>query len=249
MDLENKHIIVTGGAKGIGKTLVKQLIKQGAVVGILDNDSKAIDSCRKEYPSLFSEVCDITIPAEIIRSIDKFVEKYKVIDVLVNNAGIIHNEPIVGFSDKGFVAHDITMWNKTININLNSAFYVSSIVVHKMISKRTRGVIVNVSSICAEGNIGQGAYSAAKAGLEALVVTWAKELGPFRIRVVGVAPGFTDTDAVRHSMETKTLDAWRKLVPLNRLAKPEEIADSILFAIKNDYFNGQILRIDGGLRL
>jgi 3-oxoacyl-[acyl-carrier protein] reductase len=118
-----------------------------------------------------------------------------------------------------------------------------------MVKNRTRGVVVNVSSICASGNLGQGAYSAAKAGVEALTVTWAKELALWGIRVVGVAPGFAKTETTLHSMTPVTLKEWEKHTPLGRMAEPKEVVSGILFVIENDFFNGRTLQLDGGLRI
>jgi 3-oxoacyl-[acyl-carrier protein] reductase len=116
-----------------------------------------------------------------------------------------------------------------------------------MMTTRTKGVIVNISSVSAGGNPGQSAYAAAKAGVNALTAVWAKELGPLGIRVVAIAPGFTETDSTRAAMSETALQETIKRVPMRRLGKPEEIADGVLFAIKNDFCNGKVLALDGGL--
>jgi len=116
-----------------------------------------------------------------------------------------------------------------------------------MITTRTKGVIVNISSVSAGGNAGQSAYSAAKAGVNALTAVWAKELSPLGIRVVAVAPGFTETESTKETVSEATLRETVKKVPLRRLGKPEEIAEGVLGAIRNDFFNGKVLELDGGL--
>jgi 3-oxoacyl-[acyl-carrier protein] reductase len=109
-------------------------------------------------------------------------------------------------------------------------------------------VIINISSISRAGNIGQTNYAAAKAGVAAMTVTWAKELARHRIRVAGIAPGFSDTRMVAR-MSPKIREKMVATIPLKRLAAPEEIARGALFVLQNDYYNGRILEIDGGLRI
>ena len=122
-------------------------------------------------------------------------------------------------------------------------------VVEKMILNRTRGVIVNVSSVCASGNSGQSAYSAAKAAVNSLTATWAKELSLMGIRSVAIAPGYTDTETTKQSMSENVLKDWIRKVPLRRLGKVDEISEGIISIIKNDFFNGKVFEIDGGLRI
>jgi 3-oxoacyl-[acyl-carrier protein] reductase len=109
-------------------------------------------------------------------------------------------------------------------------------------------VIVNISSISRAGNIGQTNYAAAKAGVAAMTVTWAQELARYGIRVAGIAPGFSETRMVGH-MKPALQEQFKRRIPLNRFGKPEEIADAVLFIFENDYYNGRILEVDGGLRL
>jgi 3-oxoacyl-[acyl-carrier protein] reductase len=249
MDIREKNAVVTGGANGIGRCLVNRLVGEKARVGVLDIDQGALDSLNKETPEVNCRTCDVCDPSQVEGSIDEFYSKFGSIDILVNNAGIIHNALLVNIGTDANVSADIEAWNRTIRTNLSSVFYVTKYAVRKMLLRRTKGVIVNVTSVSASGNIGQSAYSAAKAGLSALTVTWAKELSPLGIRVVGIAPGFTKTDAVIRSMTEQVLEDWISKIPLGRLARPEEIAEGILFLIRNDYINGRIVELDGGLRI
>jgi 3-oxoacyl-[acyl-carrier protein] reductase len=249
MDIRGKKAVVTGGAGGIGRVLVEKLVKEKVAVGAFDINQETLDALKGEFPDIWCRACDITDNRQVEEAVAAFYDEFKSIDILVNNAGMIDDHPLIGFSEGRFKKHDAGAWNRVIAANLSSTFYVTSSVVEKMVAGRTKGVIINVSSISASGNIGQSAYSAAKAGVSALMVTWAKELGGFGIRVAGIAPGFTGTDAIKKAMTEAAISDWTKKVPLQRLATPEEIVDGILFIIKNDYFNGRILELDGGLRI
>ncbi|MGA3086468.1 MAG: SDR family NAD(P)-dependent oxidoreductase [Thermodesulfobacteriota bacterium] len=249
MELRDKKVIVTGGANGIGRCLIGKLVDENTILGVFDINQEAIDKLKKDYPAIFCKNCDVSDPKQVEEAVDDFYGITGAIDVLVNNAGIIHSSPLVSIEKGKIVKYDIDKWDKVISVNLSSVFYVTSQIVQKMVMKRTRGVIVNVSSICAAGNIGQSAYSAAKAGVSALTVTWAKELSLWGIRVAGIAPGFTQTETAVGSMSETNWDDWKKKTPLRRMATPGEIADGILFLIKNDFFNGRILELDGGLRI
>jgi len=249
MELKDKKIIVTGGANGIGRALADALTSRSAIVGIFDFNQEAIDKQRKDHPDMYCRVCDISDPAQVSGAVNDFYDKYGSIDILVNNAGAVNSVLLAGM-DKGKISkHDTAMWDRVIATNLSGTFYMTSDAVQKMLIKRTGGLIVNVSSICAAGNAGQSAYSASKAGINALTVVWAKELSPLGIRVAGIAPGFTKTETTIHSMGDSLLSEWKKRTPLRRMAEIHEIVKGILFIIEDDFFNGKILEIDGGLRL
>lgn len=249
MELKGKNIIVTGGAKGIGRSLVEILMREGANVGVFDIDQDAIDDLLKEFPDIYCGVCDVSNFEQVEFEVNKFFQQFDSIDILVNNASLIFNSPLISFGKDGLKKHDIEMWDKVVRTDLNSVFYMTTNVVEKMILRRTKGLIINVSSISAIGNIGQSAYSAAKAGVNALTYLWSKELSSFKIRVAGIAPGFTKTDTTKQSISESTIKEWIKKTPAKRFAEPFEIADGILFIIKNDFFNGKILELDGGLKI
>jgi len=247
MELINKKIMVTGGCSGIGRELVEKLIAEGSLVGILDINKSAFSEIEKISPNVYCMECDITNPSSVEDSVEKFHKLHGSIDILVNNAGILYSSPLVGITLQGLKKHGYKEWTKVIDTNLNSLFYVTSNVVEKMLEQRVKGVIVNISSVCSAGNAGQSAYSAAKAGVNALTSTWSKELSSIGIRVVGISPGYIDTSSTRKALSVSNIQNIRQEIPLKRLAQVSEIIDAILFVIKNDYFNGKILEIDGGL--
>jgi 3-oxoacyl-[acyl-carrier protein] reductase len=191
--------------------------------------------------------CDVSDHERVINATGQYHEKFGAADVLINNAGILYSEPLIRITAEGVARHDPATWNKVLAADLSSVFYMTSCIVEKMITTRTRGVIVNIGSVSAAGNPGASAYSAAKAGVNALTGSWAKELSPMGIRVVAVAPGFTETESTKEAVSETALRETIKRVPLRRLGRPEEIAAGVLFVIQNDFFNGKVLELDGGL--
>lgn len=242
--LDGKTCIVTGGASGLGLEIVNQLLAAGARVSVFDLVGLDALSGRDD---LCTYQCDVTNEAQIATTVARVELEQGRIDILVNNVGILFSAPLISFAGGGLKTHDSAMWDKVIATNLSSAFYTSKHVVEAMFRKRTKGVIVNISSISANGNAGQSAYSAAKAGIEALTKVWAKELAPMGIRCFAVAPGFCDTDSTHAALNEKVLEDTVGRVPIKRLGKAHEIAAFVLAGIQNDFLNGKILQIDGGL--
>jgi 3-oxoacyl-[acyl-carrier protein] reductase len=247
MELRGKKAIVTGGVRGLGRAMVEKLIENGAAVTVFDLNAAGLNELREQENSVNCVECDVSDYEQVIKATRQYHEQFGAADVLINNAGILYSEPLIKLTSEGVATHDAAMWNKVLAADLNSVFYMTACVVEKMITTRTRGVIVNISSVSASGNAGQSAYSAAKAGVNALTAVWAKELGPMGIRVIAVAPGFTDTDSTKDAVNEAALRETVKKVPLRRLGKPAEIADGVVSVIRNDFFNGKVFELDGGL--
>ena len=229
--------------------MVDLLIAGKAVVTVLDIDASGLENLRKEQSGVTCLECDVSNYEQVVRTIAQYHEKFGSADILINNAGILYSAPLVKISSSGIEKHDVAMWNKVLATDLSSVFYMTVCVVEKMIATRTKGVIVNIGSVSAAGNAGASAYSAAKAGVHALTAAWAKELSPLGIRVLAVAPGFAETESTRAAMSEAALQETIKRVPLRRLGKPEEIAEGVLSVIQNDFFNGKVFELDGGLVL
>lgn len=247
MELRNKNVLITGGGKGIGRTVVDALVRDQAAVGVLDLDTDGISGLTADHPDVLCLCCDVTDCEAVEEAVNSFYSARGSIDVLINNAGILYSAPLVSLTPQGLRKHDFEQWKRVIDTNLNSLCYVTATVVEKMMADRVKGIIVNVSSVSAAGNPGQSAYSAAKAGVNALTATWAKELGMMGLRVVGVSPGFSDTPSAHAAISEPILRRIVSEIPLKRLGTADEVADAILFAIKNDYLNGKTIEIDGGL--
>ncbi|MCG8442836.1 MAG: SDR family NAD(P)-dependent oxidoreductase [Caulobacterales bacterium] len=242
-------LLITGGAGAVGRELVGELGGEGRAVVVIDRDAEALEAMRRDHPGVAGYVCDLASAEEVAAVIDRIHDDGHAIDVLVNNAGSIHSEPLINLLKRPDPKHDVATWRSTLADNLDSVFHVSSCVAEKMVARRAKGVIINVSSVAAGGNAGQSAYSAAKAAVNALTVTWAKELGPLGIRVAAIAPGFMDTGSTHAALSEKHVQNWVKRTPIGRLGEAREMALAIRFVMENGYFNGQVLALDGGLTL
>jgi 3-oxoacyl-[acyl-carrier protein] reductase len=159
------------------------------------------------------------------------------------------NAPLVNLLQRPDNRHPIDLWHNVIEVNQHAVFYTTRSFVSNMIKNRNNGVVVNISSIAAGGNIGQTAYSASKAAVEAMTKVWAKELGAFGIRTVAIAPGFIDTTGTRDALEEKMLGNWIDKTPLKRTGKIEEIVSAVQFAIINDFLTGVVIGLNGGLTI
>ncbi len=247
MNLTGKKVLLTGGVRGLGRATVEKLVAKGATVCVFDIDTTGLTELAQQVPGVGAIQCDVSSADDVARAMGQYHEQYRCADVLVNNAGILSSAPLVRITPTGIETHDINLWNKTLAINLTSVFLMTSAVVSRMVTTRTRGVIVNISSVSAGGNAGQSAYSAAKAGVNALTATWAKELSLLGIRVIAIAPGFTETESTKQAVSEQVLKETISRVPLRRLGRAEEIAQAVVAAVENDFFNGKTWAVDGGL--
>lgn len=250
MNIAGSTILITGAGRGIGRYLAEQFDAAGARVCVLEKDSALCDELRQSSGGRINAwPCDITDPAAVDNALQAITDNGIVIDVLVNNAGIIHSEPLVNMLSRTDRVHSRDNWQQVISTNLDAVFFVSSRVVDQMLAKRRKGVVISISSIAAKGNAGQSAYAAAKAGVNALTLTWAKELGPMGMRFVAIAPGFIDTPSTRSALTESTLTKLQQKIPLRRLGDMQSIFLAARHIVENDYMTGTVLEIDGGLVL
>lgn len=232
-------VIVTGGASGLGAAIVEDLLNAGYCVAVWD-----IESGHQTHKNLRYFQCDVTNEEQIANTLLSTVADGRKIVGLVNNAGIIHNEPLVSLFSK-HRRHSVTSFEKVLNLNLKAPFIITSHVVELMVQTRTKGVIINISSISAKGNSGQTAYSASKAGLEAMNRVWANELGAFGIRCVAIAPGFIETPSTQHALSDEYLNRIKDATALNRLGSTKNISSTVLYAMTNDFLSGCVIAVDG----
>ena len=232
MEIKDKNVLITGGLGDFGSVLAESLSKEGANIYIFDINALDQPNCFRVDATDENEV------QAALAEIDR-------IDVLINCAGEIYSEPLINFLKKE--RHQKRSWEIIINNNLTSCFNMSVQVAQKMAASRTKGVIINFSSISAQGNAGQAAYSAAKAGVEALTKVMAKELGMFKIRTVAIAPGFINTSSTRKSLNDALIDYWTKQTPLRQLGSMEDIVKTVKYVVECDYLSGCTINVDGGL--
>lgn len=246
MEIKGKIALVTGGAKGLGLAIATYLLEMEAVVHVVDLDANAMATLPDDIER---HLLDVTRPDDAKVVVDKIVGKCGRIDILVNNAGIIFSEPMVNIMNPAGMMHDYGRFRDSITVNMDSVFIMTSAVVEQMVLRRTKGVIVNISSISACGNEGQTAYSAAKAGVNAMTVTWSKELGRLGIRCNAVAPGFIGTESTQKALNETIIKHIQSNTPLRRLGLAKEVAQAVGAVINNDFLNGIVLNVNGGLTI
>ncbi|MCY1164434.1 3-oxoacyl-[acyl-carrier-protein] reductase FabG [compost metagenome] len=246
MEINGTIALVTGGAQGLGLAIAVHLAQLGATVVVADRDDDALT--RLPAP-LQGQRMDVTRPEEVLAVVAAIVEQHGHLDILVNNAGVIFSEPFVNIMNPVGMMHDYARFQDSITVNMNSVFIVTSAVVEQMVRRRTKGVIVNISSISACGNEGQVAYSAAKAGVNAMTVTLSKELGRWGIRCNAIAPGFIDTESTLKALSEASLKHIKANTPLRRLGEARDVAGAVATVINNNFMNGVILNVNGGLTI
>ncbi len=232
LNLNDKVVIVTGGANGIGRATAEAFEREGAKVVVWD------------MPDV-----DVTKPDVVNAATEKVIAEHGRIDVLVNNAGIVRDAQLVKWKDGAVIdsMSDAT-FDAVINVNLKGVFFCTRAVTPHMI-KSGSGVILNASSIVGlYGNFGQTNYAATKAGVISFTKTWARELGKYHIRVNAVAPGFIATDMVK-AMPQKVLDGMAGHTPLGILGEPIDIANAYVWLASDaaKFVHGAVLSVDGGL--
>ncbi|NBD94937.1 MAG: SDR family oxidoreductase [Gammaproteobacteria bacterium] len=251
MKLKDSRIVITGAARGLGRAMARDLAEAGARLGLIDLDSGALTEALAELPGenhIFA-VADVTDEAAITAAFDQFDAALGGIDAVINNAGITRDGLLIKARDGEIESRmSLEQWQQVISVNLTGVFLCGREAATRMTKAGNPGVIINIASISKAGNFGQTNYSAAKAGVAAMAVTWAGELARYGIRAVSVSPGFTRTELVA-AMPEKAIDRITGRIPAGRLAEPEEIAATIRFVLENDYVNGRDIPVDGGLRL
>ncbi len=238
----NKTVIVTGGSRGIGASIVTLLAREGYNVVLNYNKSEEIAKKMKEELtnsgySVEIFKADVSKREEAKKLVEFTLNKFQNIDILVNNAGISQTKLFTDITDED--------WNNMINTNLNSVFYMSQEVLKNMIHNK-RGCIINISSIW--GIVGSSCevhYSVAKAGVDAMTKALAKELGPSNIRVNSIAPGIIDTDMNKYLTDKEIVEIEEE-IPLGKIGKVQDIAKCVKWLVEDEYTTGQVISINGG---
>jgi 3-oxoacyl-[acyl-carrier protein] reductase len=253
MKLEGKTIAITGAGRGLGRAMAETLVGKGAKVALIDVNEAALEESARLCESAGGEVrqyvADVADEQAVETLFERVVEDFGSVDALINNAGITRDGLLVKAKSGQIIQKmSLEQWQSVLAVNLTGVFLCGREAAVRMIEADRPGVILNMCSISRAGNFGQSNYAAAKSGVAALTVTWAKELVRHRIRVAAIAPGFCDTPMVEN-MSAKAVAGVLAMIPMQRFGAPAEIVQSALYVLENDYFNGRVLEVDGGLRL
>jgi 3-oxoacyl-[acyl-carrier protein] reductase len=252
MQIKGKTIAITGGGRGIGRAMALAFAEKGGNLALIDLNAADLEEtkklCEAKGVKAWTYTANVTKEDEVVATFDAIARDCEGVDVLVNNAGITKDGLLIKVKD-GQVVGKMTMdqWNAVIGVNLTGVFLCGREAAERMIKQGRGGVIINISSISKDGNMGQTNYTATKAGVAAMAVTWSKELAKFGIRTGAIAPGFVATDILA-AMTPETLAKVTAPVPLKRLGEPSEIAQTAVFIVENDFFTGRTIQVDGGLR-
>jgi 3-oxoacyl-[acyl-carrier protein] reductase len=241
---DDQWVVISGAGGALGRALAHHFASRGRRVLGLDRTFEAAAPA----PGVTARTLDLLIEADVRQALADTIPANEAIALLVNAVGLIWNEPVLALRDAKFATHSLETWRKVTDANLTAPFVVAMQVAARMV-RRGGGSIVNFSSIASEGNAGQAAYGAAKAGIEGLTRTMAIELGPLGVRVNAVALGFIDVATTRTAVADEPLQAYAQRTPLGRLGDVEDVIGAVEFLATNRFANGTIVKLDGGLRL
>lgn len=233
---EQKHALVTGGSRGIGREIVKVLLSEGYAVWSLSRSKS------EEHENLHYVGCDMADRSSVEAALETVIKEAGTLDVLVNNAGITRDGLIMRMKDEA--------WDEVLAVNLTSVFLTCRRISRLMANQR-KGSIINISSVVGiMGNGGQTNYAASKAGIIGFSKSLARELSARNVRVNIIAPGFIDTAMTEVLSETIRLQIATQ-IPLGRIGKAEEVANAVAFLAseKASYITGQVLAVDGGMAM
>lgn len=247
MRLAGKHILITGGSRGIGRACVARMAAEGGKVAfVYQSNQQAADELVAQLTQSGHDVraiqADVRDSARVHELVNQLVDQWQRLDVLVNSAGIVR-DGLMG-------AMTADQWTDVVETNLGGTYNFCHAVVQQMMYQRA-GSIVNLSSTAAEfASRGQANYAASKGGIDGLTRALAKELAPRKVRVNAVAPGMIETD-MSAAVRGLASDQITKAIPLRRIGQPEEIANVVAFLASDEasYLTGQVIRVDGGISL
>ena len=245
LDMHEKICVVTGAARGLGRTISETLAGAGAKrVYACDINMAPAESWIGDYPNITAITLDVCNTSALETLSQRILNEQGRVDVLVNNAGITRDALLGKMSE--------SEWDQVLDVNLKGVFLMTQAML-PLIKAQAKGSIVSISSVVGtDGNIGQTNYAASKGGIIAMTKGWAKELvhGGAQIRANCIAPGFINTEMTQ-AVPEKVLEKMAARIPLGALGEPQDIAEGVLFLASDRarYITGQVLKIDGGLVL
>ncbi|WP_198006369.1 3-oxoacyl-[acyl-carrier-protein] reductase [Alkaliphilus oremlandii] len=247
LNLSGKTALVTGGSRGIGRSIALALASQGAnvIINYTSNEQSAlevVEEIKKFNVQALAVKANISSAEEVQFMMNKIEEVFTEIHILVNNAGITRDNLLIKMKEED--------WDQVMDINLKGAFLCTKAVARKMI-KQKYGRIINLASVVGiVGNPGQGNYCASKAGIIGFTKSIAKEIAGKNITVNAIAPGFIDTDMTM-ALPEKVRDTMLEVIPMKRYGLPEDIANLAVFLSSDhaSYITGQVINVDGGMAM
>ena len=253
MNLQNQVIVITGAAQGLGKAMAEEFAKQGAHIALLDLQADAVEAATVEIEKLGVKACgyavNVTDEKQVEDTFAKVAADFGQINGLINSAGIMRDGMLLKVKDGKIVSKmSLEQFQSVLDVNVTGTFLCSREAAAQMVETKSKGVIVNISSVSRAGNAGQTNYSASKAAVATMTVSWSKELARFGIRTGCIAPGLVET-AMAAQMRPEMREMFIKSIPAQRLAEVEELAHAAKFIFENEYFTGRTLELDGGTRV
>ena len=242
--LDGKVALVTGAAQGIGRAIALLLAQNGADIVVSDINLDKAEETAREVEGMGRRTLAVRVDVSRLEEVEKMVQtvldRFGQIDILINNAGIARDKLILRMTEQD--------WDAVLGVNLKGTFNCTKAVVRHM-SKQRSGKIVSIASVVGEmGNAGQANYSASKAGVIGFTKTMAREFAQRGINVNAVAPGYIETP-MTDALPEKAREELKRLIPLDRLGRPEDVAEAVLFLVSesSNYITGQVLNVNGGI--
>ncbi|WMN60126.1 SDR family oxidoreductase [Pseudoalteromonas xiamenensis] len=253
MDIQNKTVVITGGAQGLGFAMATEMAKLGANLALIDMQESVLTDAKAALLNhgikVNTYVANVSVESDVENVFNQIHDDFGNIAVLVNNAGILRDGMLLKYKEGQIIDKmSLQQFQSVIDVNLTGVFLCGREAAIKMVEGGEGGVIINMSSVARAGNMGQTNYSAAKAGVVAMTTSWAKELGRYGIRVGAIAPGVIRT-SMTDAMKPEAKERLVAMKPVGRLGEAEEIAHTAKYIIENDFFTGRVIEIDGGIRL
>ncbi len=253
MNLQNQVIIITGAAQGLGKAMAEEFAKQGAHIALLDMQAEAVEAAASKISKFGVKASgyavNVTDEKQVEETFARVAADFGQINGLINSAGIMRDGMLLKVKEGKVVSKmPLEQFQSVLDVNVTGTFLCSREAAAQMVETKSKGVIVNISSVSRAGNAGQTNYSASKAAVATMTVSWAKELARFGIRTGCIAPGLVET-AMAAQMRPEMREMFIKSIPAQRLAEVEELAHAAKFIFENDYFTGRTLELDGGTRV
>ncbi|WP_394128115.1 SDR family oxidoreductase [Vibrio hepatarius] len=252
MNLRESVVAITGAGQGLGQMMAVTLAHAGAELALIDVNEQALkvtqDQCHMLGVKALTYIADVTNEAEVEQTFSDIVTDFGQLDGLVNNAGILRDGLLVKVKDDHVSKMSLEQFTSVIDVNLTGTFLCGREAALQMILTKRQGMIINISSVARAGNIGQTNYAASKAAVATLATTWARELARYGIRAAAIAPGVIETPMAAQ-MKPEAIERLEAMIPVGRMGHTNEIASTVKFLFENDYVNGRVIEVDGGIRM